>query len=369
MDENKKPLDPTSNIPESNPALESGSLPTPPVLDEKNKSNRKTLILVISLVIFLFIASVSVWAYFFIRDRKAALVSKNAANSSAENQTTVESAKQTGDIQSQMEYQLKLKMFEAGLSKEKVAQVHLGGYGVPAGTLEAIKAAIEEKVGVQVTIDSNYPETIPRDDSVYDKSRQQFDGDALWKTYSLSFQDKGNAERYLVVINEDMFTNIQPERPYIMSRSLPGTNNAVISVKRLMKYSDSSDQPASEERFRERVGKLAVRTLGVTVGLSLTPDADNINCLMYQTKNIDELDKVGQDFCETVKNSLEKVFDAHYFGKPVTFDEDMWQPVAYKTEDFNGALAYDPNYDPEKDEMLQFMDGLKKDIYEGAPMQ
>lgn len=53
----------------------------------------------------------------------------------------------------------------------------------------------------------------------------------------------------------------------------------------------------------------------------------------------------------------------HYFGKPVKFTPDMYQPVAYKTPDFNGAFAYDPNYDPEKDELLQFMDALQDKIY------
>ena len=54
----------------------------------------------------------------------------------------------------------------------------------------------------------------------------------------------------------------------------------------------------------------------------------------------------------------------HYFGKPVKFTEDMWQPVAYKSDDFvDTGIAYDPNYDPEKDELLQFMNALQDKIY------
>ncbi len=273
------------------------------VPDEKNTSRNKTLMIVISIAVFLFITSSTIYAYIFFSAKKAALSSQPEGN-----QTANESAKQAGDIESTMEYQLKNKIFQAGLSKDKVTEVHLGGYSVPAGTLEAIQAAIQERIGVPVTIDSNYPETIPEDDSIYNKSRQQFDGDAMWQNSSANFEGKNTAARYLVVINEDIFTNVQPERPYIMSRALPNLNNVIISVKRLQKYSDSSSEPSSEERYQERVGKLAVRVLGVTVGLSLTPDADNINCLMYQAKNIDELDKVGTDFCKTTKEALGKIF-------------------------------------------------------------
>lgn len=220
-----------------------------------------------------------------------------------------EQKESSADLKSQIEDQLKMKMFLAGLPQEKIAEVHIGGYAVPSGTLETIQQAIEHKIGVKAIIDSNYPDTIPQDKSVFNEERRQFDGDAVWKAFSDKIQSQGNKYRYLVVINEDMFTNIQPERPYIMSRSLPNNNVAIISVKRLQKYSDSNDQPASEGKYKERVEKLALRILGVTAGLSLSPDADNINCLMYQSGNIDELDRVGQDFCETVKGVLNKVFE------------------------------------------------------------
>lgn len=51
------------------------------------------------------------------------------------------------------------------------------------------------------------------------------------------------------------------------------------------------------------------------------------------------------------------------FGTPVKFTPDMWHPVGYKSADFNGAIAYDPNYDPDKDELLQFMNSIQDKIY------
>jgi predicted Zn-dependent protease len=298
MDEqNIAPPENTAPDPSLNP------IPTQNPDENKKSSSNKTLIIVMSVAVFLSAVSIALYIFIFSSAKKAALNSQPTGS-----QTTDESAKQAGDNQKSMEFQLKNKIFEAGLPKEKITEVHLGGYAVPAGTLEAIQAAIQEKIGVSVTIDSNYPEEIPKDAKIYNESRQQFDGDAMWASSSKSFEANGNTKRYLVIIDEDMFTNIQPERPYIMSRAIPKTNNAMISVKRLQNFSDTSSEPASLERYKERVEKLAVRTLGVTAGLSLTPDADNINCLMYQSSNIDELDKVGTDFCETTKNALEKVF-------------------------------------------------------------
>jgi predicted Zn-dependent protease len=290
--ENATPEPSLNSVPNQNPGH-----------DGKNPSGNKTLIIVISVAVFLFAVSIALYFFIFSSTKKAALNSEPT-----DSQTANESAKQAGDTQSSLEYQLKNKIFEAGLPKEKITEVHIGGYAVPAGTLETIQAAIQQKIGVPVTIDSNYPEEIPKDAEIYNESRQQFDGDAMWQNSSGSFEANGDTKRYLVIINEDMFTKIQPERLYIMSRAIPKTNNAMISVKRLQNFSDASTEPASAERYKERVGKLAVRVLGVTAGLSLTPDADNINCLMYQSSSIDELDKVGTNFCETTKNALDRVF-------------------------------------------------------------
>jgi len=52
------------------------------------------------------------------------------------------------------------------------------------------------------------------------------------------------------------------------------------------------------------------------------------------------------------------------FGTPHVFTPDMYQPQAYKSDDFvDTGIAYDPNYDPEKDELLQFMNALQDKIH------
>jgi len=37
------------------------------------------------------------------------------------------------------------------------------------------------------------------------------------------------------------------------------------------------------------------------------------------------------------------------FGQPEKFTPDMYHPEAHKSDDFNGVISYDPNYDPQKD--------------------
>jgi hypothetical protein len=47
--------------------------------------------------------------------------------------------------------------------------------------------------------------------------------------------------------------------------------------------------------------------------------------------------------------SLNPPASSEGLGQPKKFTPDMYHPEAYKSNDFNGVISYDPNYDPRKD--------------------
>jgi len=208
----------------------------------------------------------------------------------------------TQDTKEEVSNKLQQTMFLSSLPDKQITDVFIGGYGVPNGTLELIEQVIKDKIGVGTSIEA-YSGTLPMRDNYYDKSRGQFDGDAVWQYFIDTFADRGDTVRYLIVVNEDMYTKLQPERPYIFSRASFLNNTAVISVKRL-----KGESTSSTEIYQQRVEKLALRTLGVTVGFSLSPDADNINCVMYQALTLEDLDRVGSIFCEETETAFNKAF-------------------------------------------------------------
>lgn len=195
------------------------------------------------------------------------------------------------------------------LSKTPVNEIFLGYYGdVRQPTIDRIKNIITDNFGVKVTVLSGGQPAFPNKNPFYDSARKQFDADYIWESLSSFSTQYGQGVRQLFITNSDLFTKIQPDRPYIFTRALPDTNTALISINRILKASDSDSSQASSDLYYSRLDKLVLRTLGVTVGLSGAPSASDINCVMYQYQNLKELDTTGKIFCEDQKAALKKVF-------------------------------------------------------------
>ena len=207
--------------------------------------------------------------------------------------------------------EFKHQAFEASLSQTPVKEVILGAYGgVSDHLLQVMSDSIKQNFKVKVTIGANYKEGLPQVAILYNANRKQYDADALW-TYLLSLtKSSGPSVRYIYVLENDIYTSLQPERPYIFSRSLQDVNTAIISIARIQYQSDTSSVVASSDTIDMRIRKLVLRTLGVTVGLANSPSSNDINCVMYQADNLSDLDKKGEKFCGFENDAISKVFVA-----------------------------------------------------------
>lgn len=190
-----------------------------------------------------------------------------------------------------------------------IKEVIIRGYGnVPDYLLQAAKNAIQQKIGVRINIEAAHPEFAEQPPQ-YNAKRKQFDADELWDTES-GFVNSTQDKRLMMVVDVDVYTELQPERPYVFSRALPNVDVILISTHRFQKLSDAGDQPAPRELAASRMQKLALQTLGISVSLEgssygLEPD---ISCVMYRGRILSELDKQGDNFCGEQKDRLKELF-------------------------------------------------------------
>lgn len=191
-----------------------------------------------------------------------------------------------------------------------IEEVIIRGYGeVPSYILEAAENAVEQKIGVRTHIESSRPEFGEQMMHYYNRERGQSDGDRIWDS-EREFASSVSSKRLVMIVDVDVYTEIQPERPYVLSRSSPNVSVILISMYRLQKLSDTNDAPAPPELVAARIQKLTLQTLGVSVfleGFSFSRHED-ISCVMYRGRVLSELDKQGNDFCEKNKKKLKDYF-------------------------------------------------------------
>ena len=202
-----------------------------------------------------------------------------------------------------------LSIFRA--PEEPIEEVIIRGYGeVPLFLLNDMKDVIENKIGVKATIDPLLPSF--KDQSFYyDSGRDQYNADMIWNTEG-RFANSVSNKRLVMVVDVDLYTDIQRERPYVLTRSTPNVSVILLSVYRLRRLSDEEiNESASNELASTRIQKLTLQTLGVSVfleGFSVLGKERDISCVMYRGRILSQLDMQGDDFCEKNKRKLKNYF-------------------------------------------------------------
>ena len=195
--------------------------------------------------------------------------------------------------------------------EEPIEEVIIRGYGeVPLFLLKEMKNVVENKIGVKATIDPLLP-GFKGQSLYYDSGRDQYNADMIWNTEG-KFANSVSNKRLVMVVDVDLYTDIQQERPYVLTRSTPNVSVILISAYRLQRLSDEElNEPASNELASARIQKLTLRTLGVSVfleGFSSFGKERDISCVMYRGRILSKLDMQGDDFCEKNKRKLENYF-------------------------------------------------------------
>ncbi len=193
----------------------------------------------------------------------------------------------------------KVKIDQIGLYRTK---------GVTDEDIAVAQTAIKEFYGFSnVAVYGTPIETFPKKSPFYNVERKQFDADILWDAFSRSLKSDDITKRYFLLTEEDLFTTIQKDRPYVLSRTLPKNNTIIISTNRL-KTSSSTDPLVQMNLSKERLTKLVVRTLGVSLGIAYAKDSESKSCIFYQASRIEELDETGKDLCPFAKKAIPQLF-------------------------------------------------------------
>lgn len=193
--------------------------------------------------------------------------------------------------------------------EKPIEEVIIRSYGnVPNYLLQAAKSSIEDKIGVLVIIEPSRAE-FSEQSSYSNQDRKQFDADKIWDS-ERAFASSTSTKRLIMIVDVDLYTELQPERQYVFSRSSPNVSVILISTYRLQKLSDTNEKVAPPELASSRIQKLALQTLGVSVFLEgfSTRSTEDKSCVMYRGRILTELDQQGDDFCKKNKEKLNKYF-------------------------------------------------------------
>lgn len=206
---------------------------------------------------------------------------------------------------------LKQQVFYDNLPDEKIETIGIIAYGdVDGETLDIMQQAINDELNIHTQVLANKKEGMPKIKGFYDEERNQFNGDVLWQFFFENFKAEQNPVRFIVIIQDDLFSILTKSKPYVMTRS-SNVNTAIISTARLRDvHSDHSDEdePVSDRLYTERLRKLTLRTVGVTAGLRISPSAERMECLMYPAFSLEELDAKGSQFCEETTDVFDRTF-------------------------------------------------------------
>jgi predicted Zn-dependent protease len=200
------------------------------------------------------------------------------------------------------------KRFLLGLSKDKIKDITIYRVnGVTDEEVAVVKKAIQQYYGIEATVWQSVIPSSLKNGWWYNPKTKQFDGDALWNSIASWFLTSATTTRGILLVPDDMYTNITPS-PYIFSRSLPKVSTVVISVARLRENGTSSPE-MKKQLLEDRLTKITVRTLGVSVGLAYSEDGDKKECIFYQATTTEELDTVGKDVCPIAKVGIPMLFE------------------------------------------------------------
>lgn len=191
------------------------------------------------------------------------------------------------------------KIFFASLSSVPVKEVFIGSYGaVDKEILEGLRSKIEKTYGVKTTLLNPGP-AVPKEEPFYNKSRNQYNSDVLFKSVEQSSAVYGPAVRFLYVVdlNLSSFSEWAPEPSWL--RAEKDINAAIVSLASFGKNTNV---------LSVRVGKAAVRALGITVGFDSTPSVADASCVMYPALTVEDLDAQGNTLCSPELEAVGRVF-------------------------------------------------------------
>ena len=194
------------------------------------------------------------------------------------------------------------------IPKKPVEKVIIETYGdIPDYITDVVAEVIENKTGLQVSIENSYAAITP-ENQLYNSTREQFYADRLWELDE-DFAGNllsGNSQRIIKIVDVDLYTEGQPQRPYVFSRSMPNVKTILISTYRLQKLSDTKDEPAPKELVKSRIRKIVLQTLSRSASLypfSLRDSfvSTEIDCVTIAKNNLSDLDKGKEIFSEEIK--------------------------------------------------------------------
>jgi len=200
--------------------------------------------------------------------------------------------------------------FLESLPENKIDLVAVFAFGVSQTDIDAVAKMITDEIGVEVGIRSDPSMTeFKKIEGLYDFEREQYNADAIWGLTDFKLKSHGLTKRAVMLVDFDIYSSIQAERPYILSREFPNTNTVLISLYRLRMMSDVSDKQAPEDLFLQRLKKVVVRSLVTSAGAGSSPAAKRIACIMYPADTLLELDKKGDVLCSPTKKALSRIFE------------------------------------------------------------
>jgi archaemetzincin len=160
---------------------------------------------------------------------------------------------------------------------------------VPIGPLPAnVLADLQRELAPILKREVTIGDEIPRPPAGFNKSRNQYLGDALLE--QLERNDRPDAARVVGIIDSDAYA---PGLNYVFGQArLPG-RFAVVALPRLRQSLRAHPEDAA--RFRERVLKITIHELGHTFGFVHCPDR---KCVMHFSNAIGEADYSGVQYCD-----------------------------------------------------------------------
>ncbi len=202
----------------------------------------------------------------------------------------------------------KEKQFVSALPKQLITEIFIGSYGsIKKEYLDGVKSAVQKATGAKVTIMGS-GSTLEKVAPLFDEAHQQFDADALFKSMERTSAKYGDVNRFIYVLDVNLFSPSHLERGAVWYNERIGSNTALVSIYGLEKKTDTATSSASTAIIVGRLQKISLHVLGTSVGFSLSSSSDNKACLTYPAVNLEELDAQGSGYCEPEKGLISKIF-------------------------------------------------------------
>lgn len=193
------------------------------------------------------------------------------------------------------------KEFLNSLPQIRVKEIFIGSYGAAdKEILGKLRNKIEKTYGVKTTLLNPGP-AIPKEEPFYSKDGNRYNSDVLQKSVEGLSSVYGQAARFLYVVDLNMssFSDENPPQAEWL-RAEKGQNAGLISL-----YSFRAD---GQQTLLKRAEKVALRALGITVGLESSPSTKDESCIMYPALTLEELDAQGNALCDPEAQAAERIF-------------------------------------------------------------